>query len=87
MKDKDICAEIRQLLFNDVPNTTGDIHILFGKFAGTFLISVWTGRFRKRRSSTFSPGIPSKLAGLVKDLKVFYLENEMGDCNVMHYVC
>ncbi|WHI52913.1 hypothetical protein P3339_09180 [Microbulbifer sp. MLAF003] len=86
MKDKEIYAEIGQLLFNEAPDVSGEVHVLFGGFVDTFLISAWTGRFRKGKGFTFSPGTPLKLAGLVKDLKAFYLENEMGDWNVMHYV-
>lgn len=87
MKDQKIYAEIARLLFNEAPDISSEIHALVLHFEKSPLMTAWTGELMTlERGFVLSGEAQMKLSSLLNSLKEHYIENNMGDWNIVHCV-
>ncbi|WP_444921857.1 hypothetical protein ACJJID_05710 [Microbulbifer sp. CnH-101-G] len=87
MKDKEIYSEIAKLLYCEAPDVSSEIHALAMHVENSSFISVWTGELRSVDGAfNLSREALRKINGSVNELKEYYLEKNMGDWNIAHFI-
>ncbi|WP_445357366.1 hypothetical protein ACJJIC_15655 [Microbulbifer sp. ANSA002] len=87
MKDQTIYQEVAKLLYLEAPDVSSEVHALVRYFKESSMISVWVGELRSTAGGfALSYEAGTRVSDLVGELKAYYVEKNMGDWNVAHFI-
>ncbi|MBT8123034.1 MAG: hypothetical protein KJO10_10890 [Gammaproteobacteria bacterium] len=87
MRDQELYKSIGELIFNEAPSSSIELHLVVYKAANNSTqITLWMGaKYEGTNSFALSTEGVGELVVLTDKLKAYYTENKLGDWNVMHY--